>query len=165
MFLLDANVLITAADNHYPVDVAPGFWDQLLGALEAGEAQIPVSVYRELTVQKGRWLTGWLNSNVPSGSAAVLQEDDSQLVALQEVTKWLSSPGRSFAQRHIWHFLNGADPRLIAAARATRASIVTYEEYISDPNVRKVKIPNVAQPFNVECIKPVDMFRRLKRTM
>lgn len=41
MYLLDANVLISAAERNYPPDVVPGFWDQLLEAVASGEVKIP----------------------------------------------------------------------------------------------------------------------------
>lgn len=165
MFLLDANVLMAAADDHYPVDVAPGFWSQLREMLDEGQARIPFAVYREMTVHQQRWLTRWLAENVPQGCSAVLQEDGEQLQALGDLAQWLTDPERSFASHHVSRFLKGADPRLLAAAKVTGGSVVTYEEFISDPNVKKVKIPHVAQHLGIQCVKPVEMFRRLNRTM
>lgn len=165
MYLLDANVLISAAERNYPPDIVPGFWVQLREAAEVGEVKIPVSVNKEVTTLDDKWLTGWLKDNLDPHSDSVLHEDAAQTQMLTRLTRWVTDSRRPYAARHVNHFLSHADPRLIAAAAAESATIVTYEERVTDPNSTKVKIPNVADEFGVTCVLPMVMFRSLHRLL
>ncbi|MEH0147326.1 DUF4411 family protein [Corynebacterium sp. Q4381] len=165
MYLLDANVLISAAERNYPPDVVPGFWDQLLDAVANGEVKIPEAVYREVTTLEDKWLTGWLKNNVDQRRGDVLYENLAQARMLARVADWVTDPARPYASRHVNNFLRHADPRLIAAAATEAAVVVTYEERVADPNSTKVKIPNVADEFGVACVLPMEMFRSLRRTL
>lgn len=165
MYLLDANVLISAAERNYPPDVVPGFWYQLLEAVTSGEVKIPEAVYREATALDDKWLTSWLKNNIDHQRGDVLYEDLDQAKMLARVADWVSDPARPYASRHVNNFLRHADPRLIAAAAAEAAVVVTYEERVTDPNSTKVKIPNVADEFGVTCVLPMEMFRSLRRTL
>ena len=53
-----------------------------------------------------------------------------------------------------------ADGWLAAYAKKTEGVLVTLEQF--DPNVRRrVPLPNVCHAFDVECISPFGMLRRL----
>lgn len=84
MYLIDANVLMTAADYHYPQDVVPGFWEQIIAMLEAGEAVIPESVYKELTVYEQKWTAEWVRDKVLPQHRLI--EDNDQILKLKEIT-------------------------------------------------------------------------------
>ena len=45
--LLDANVLITAHRDYYPVTRVPEFWDWLLHHAEAGRVKMPLEILDE----------------------------------------------------------------------------------------------------------------------
>ncbi|MDO5099540.1 MAG: DUF4411 family protein [Corynebacterium sp.] len=165
MYLIDANVLMTAADTHYPEDVVPSFWLQILDLLNSGEAKIPQSVYDELIAYQQKWLFQWVKDNVVTHDH-VLEEDLDQILNLAKVTEWVTNQRKPEYRIHSREkFLAGADPRIIAAAISKGAKIVTYEKATSDPNTRKVKIPEVAAEFNVACMSPIEMFRACKRKL
>ncbi|GAA1474509.1 DUF4411 family protein [Corynebacterium felinum] len=165
MYLIDANVLMTAADTHYPEDVVPSFWLQILDLLNSGEAKIPQAVYNELIAYQQKWLFQWVKNNVISDKH-VLTEDLNQILNLAKVTEWVTNQRKpEYRIHHREKFLAGADPRIIAAAMSERAQIVTYEKAASDPNSRKVKIPEVAAEFNVTCISPIEMLRACNRRL
>ena len=48
LYLLDANVLISAHELHYPLDRIPQFWTWLLGMAEAGRVKLPYEIYNEI---------------------------------------------------------------------------------------------------------------------
>lgn len=48
LYLLDANVLITAHNNYYPIDRFPEFWDWLAHQGNQGNLKIPVEIYEEI---------------------------------------------------------------------------------------------------------------------
>ena len=54
--LLDANVLITAHRDYYPVTRVPEFWDWLQHHAEAGRVKIPLEILDE--VKRGRCRKG-----------------------------------------------------------------------------------------------------------
>ena len=52
LYLLDANVLITANSTYYPIDQVPEFWSWLQHQAGSGGVKIPVEIFEE--VKEGR---------------------------------------------------------------------------------------------------------------
>lgn len=73
MYLLDANVLIDAHRDYYPLDRVPPFWAWLVAHGEAGMIKIPDAIYRELLAGRGE-LSDWIHEPVTQ-SALRLSED------------------------------------------------------------------------------------------
>ena len=48
LYLLDANVLIDANRDYYPIDRVPEFWEWLEYQGESGIVKVPLEVYEEL---------------------------------------------------------------------------------------------------------------------
>src|SRR3546814_8756283 len=48
IYLLDANVLITAHHLYYPVDAVPEFWEWLAHQGVAGQIKMPVETFEEV---------------------------------------------------------------------------------------------------------------------
>ena len=46
--LLDANVLIDANRDYYPIERVPEFWDWLVEMGELGRVKIPLEIYEEI---------------------------------------------------------------------------------------------------------------------
>ena len=65
-----------------------------------------------------------------------------------------------YASQHVTQFLDGADPWVVAHAKALGGRIVTFEKM--EPLSTKPKIPDVAAPFGVNCINLWDMLTELK---
>ncbi|BAU97215.1 PIN domain-containing protein [Corynebacterium suranareeae] len=164
MYLLDANILMTAADSHYPHDVVPGFWTQILDSLATGESKIPESVHKELIAYRAKWVSTWTKTN--AAPEFILNEDSAQIQELALITNWvinIRQPPFKISDRN--RFLSGADPRIIAVAAVTKSTIVTYEKPAVDPTSRKVKIPDVAAQFGVSCVTPIEMLRGCNRVI
>jgi hypothetical protein len=53
LYLLDANVLIRAHEDYYPVDRIPQFWAWLLTQAEAGAVKMPLQIYNEVAPSRG----------------------------------------------------------------------------------------------------------------
>lgn len=63
IYLLDANVMIRAHEDYYPIDRIPQFWVWL--AALGGVAKVPFEIYGEIAVSTGPlhdWLTDAANS-------------------------------------------------------------------------------------------------------
>jgi hypothetical protein len=72
LYLLDANVLIDAARDYYPLDMVPEFWDWLRYQGETGRVKVPVEIYEEVSDGQGA-LAEWL---CDQGVKADLQFDE-----------------------------------------------------------------------------------------
>lgn len=142
-YLLDTNTLIEAKNAHYSFEVCPGFWDWLLIKVEERAVLSIEAVSLELKRQTDE-LSEWA-----LGDAAdmFLAPDPATAQAMVEVTTWVME--QNYKEEHRTKFLAGADPLLIACAKAHRHKIVTHE-VLAAANSRKVKIPNVCQALEVE---------------
>ena len=62
MYLLDANVLITANHTYYPIDKVPEFWEWLLFQADSGKLKIPLVIIEELKGgrKEGDLLSEWI---------------------------------------------------------------------------------------------------------
>lgn len=63
LYLLDANVLIEADRDYYPMNQIPQFWDWILSNSRAGKISIPREIYREITTGNTDRLSTWIRSN------------------------------------------------------------------------------------------------------
>src|ERR1700733_3577952 len=67
LYLLDANVLITAHTLYYPVDSVPEFWSWLAHQGAAGSLKIPIENFEEVkdggTDDEKDLLFGWISDN------------------------------------------------------------------------------------------------------
>jgi hypothetical protein len=52
LYLLDANILITANNSYYPLDQVPEFWSWIQYQGESGNVKIPLEILEE--IQAGR---------------------------------------------------------------------------------------------------------------
>ena len=71
LYLLDANVLITAKRTYYPLERVPEFWDWLVEYGNRLQVKIPVEMYEEIN-QGDDDLRRWLRGN---RDALVLDEE------------------------------------------------------------------------------------------
>lgn len=60
LYLLDANVLISAHELHYPLDRVPQFWTWLLAMAATGSVKLPFEIYNEIAISTGD-LKDWLH--------------------------------------------------------------------------------------------------------
>ena len=82
LYLLDANVLIRAYHDYYPLDRLPGFWDWVCGQAEAGAIKMPFEIHRE--VAKGNdELAEWIRQ--PRVEKALRLDEDVDQETLQRV--------------------------------------------------------------------------------
>jgi hypothetical protein len=64
IYLIDANILITAYNNYYSAEMVPEYWRWLLHMSSMGKVKIPREIGDEiLKGKKGDFLRGWLNTH------------------------------------------------------------------------------------------------------
>jgi hypothetical protein len=152
MYLLDANVFISAKNAHYGLDFVPAFWQWLEASHAAGRVFTVAAVGGEIGAG-GDELATW--SKAQPGSF-YLAPNASTMQSLQATSQWASS--QRFQQAAVNEFLRAGDYYLVAQAHATGYTVVTHEK--SAPQaMKKIKIPQACAALGVPCITPWQMLR------
>lgn len=156
MFLLDANVFITAKNTYYGTDFAPGFWDWLAEEYRVTDIRSISAVHEELVAQEDE-LSVWVK-RLPADFW--LEERDADVAALRALAAWTMTGDPRFTQQARTDFLDTADYRLVAQAHGGGHAVVTHET--PQPEGKKrIKIPDVCAAFDVEQREPFQLFREL----
>lgn len=151
MYLLDANIFITAKNLHYGFDFVPAFWEWLDQGHHAGILCSIDSVGSELAAGEDE-LTQWAGAR----GDLFLEPDAATLPSLQTLTRW--AYGGGFTPAAIETFLASADYQLVAYAHAHGHTVVTHER--PDPNAKKrIMIPQACIAMGVQWTDPFSMLR------
>ena len=158
-FWMDSDSFILPHRGPYRFEALPQFWDFLEQKAREGIIGSPSIVLdKELSADKDDEqdvLAKWART-----LKDVLFLDGSEVVqeSYAEVVQYVQGIG---IYRPFWvtKFLDGADPWLIAYAKALGGRIVTFEA--PQPEAKKPKIPDVARYFDVETIVLWDMLQEL----
>lgn len=157
LYLLDANVYITAHRTYYAFDLCPGFWDCLIHYFNAGRILSIDRVRRELLEQDDA-LSRWVGADCPAGMF-VTSLESAVTDAYREVMSWVYA-NNQFSPQAKNEFSRGADGWLVAYARARNRILVTLEAYQQDVR-RRVPIPNVCDQFGLPRMNTFEMLREL----
>ncbi len=155
-YLLDANTFIEAKNRYYGMEICPGYWDWLLHSNNQGRVSSINAVKNEL--RKGDdELSQWAHDNE---HIFFLENDEATQVAFAEIANYVMLlEAFNLAARE--DFLSGADPWLIAKAKALDATVVTHEKL--NRNIkRKILIPNICEDFGVKYINTFELLSILK---
>ena len=156
MYLLDANVFITAKNFYYGTDFAPGFWEWIEAEYTANDLRSIPAVRDELLAQDDE-LTAWAR-RMPSDFWR--QEVDADIPSLRTIAAWTMTGDPRFLQQARTDFLATADYRLVAQAHAGAHVVVTHE--VPQPEgKKKIKIPDVCAAFAISRREPFGLFREL----
>ena len=153
-FALDSDCFMRSKREHYAPDICPGFWDALLKGFDDGNICSISQVKTEL--EKGNdavadWAKQVNQDFFCSTSSARVQK------RFGSIAKWVQDSKYDTAAKS--RFLSGADGWLVAFACDNDMQIVSYE--VSDPLSKQIKLPDVAASFNVKCVRPFQMLRKL----
>jgi Domain of unknown function (DUF4411) len=112
LYLLDANVLIDANRDYYPLERVPEFWEWLINAGENEKVKIPIEIFEELEEAEVSIVANIIND----GYAADLTDDEVVKIGRDPflisyayknktnrciVTTESSKPRRNRANRHV----------------------------------------------------------------
>ena len=155
-YVLDANILINAYHDYYPIDLFPGFWEFIDHHISEGRVLIIDRVRAEIKnpPQLVQWIERTTNGVfVPTAIQPAIADSYGQMADwVQENPQYLPAAGDKFAR--------DADGWLIAYASVSSSVVVTNEVF--DPNVRiRVPIPNLCDEFDVECKNALELLRDL----
>ena len=153
-FWIDTNVLVQAKNDYYAFDIAPGFWDFIATNAKLGILRSPIGVYTEIA-KGGDELTAWANT-IKTINLFVSPDQLTQS-HFKDIANYVN---KSYEQLFSKPFLAGADPWVIAAAKATGGVVVTQERLVGIDS-KKVKIPNICNQVGVSWMNSYEMLRSL----
>jgi hypothetical protein len=145
---LDADSFIKPYRNEYAFNLVPKFWTYLE---QKAEEKVIVSCHAVLEdFRMGNPKDKLLEWAENLGEIMFLMPTDDVQLTYKQVIEYVQNNGR-YAPHWVADFINGSDPWLIAHAKTLGGRIVTFEESVPI-NSKKVKLPDVADVFGVDCI-------------
>lgn len=151
IYCADTNVFIDAWARSYPIEIFPRLWKGIESLILEGRLISPYEVKRELE-RKSDPLLEWAKQQEP-----LFQPDDEAVQkALLEVMSM--APRLVDAKKN----RSGADPWVIALAKVRSATVLTQEQFSSNPE--KPRIPDVCQALRVPCVNLLGLIRRERWT-
>lgn len=161
LYLLDANVLITAHHLYYPVDAVPEFWDWLAHQGEAGNVKMPIETFEE--VKDGSndadkdLLYAWVQDD--AHKSAILFDGDVEPQLVQQVTGQYAPDLTDDELEAI-----GRDPFLIAHALADPGNRCVVTTEVSKPRLQRQnrRVPDICADVGVQWCDTFAMLRALQ---
>lgn len=158
LYLLNANVLIDANRDYYPISRVPEFWDWLVDRASKQQAKIPLEMYEEILKGNEDHLTRWVKDN--RGTLLLDEKVDAGLVAHVTASGYAPDLDDEEIQRL------GRDPFLIAYALSDSAQRIVVTTEVSKPTKQRAnrRIPDVCDDPGVRCYDPFDFIEALDFT-
>lgn len=159
LHLLDANVLITANNQYYPLDRVPEFWDWLLHVAAAGQVKMPQEIVDE--IKSGNdGLADWLSDR--EHLDAMRLEEEVNVAALRRVIDLGYAPDLDDTEV----VRLGNDPFLISYALADTANRTVVTTEVTKPTKQRANrhVPDVCRSLGVTSINSFELVRTLDFT-
>ena len=162
LYLLDANVLITAHNLYYPVDAVPEFWAWLVHKGSSGDIKMPLETFEEVkdgsTDVERDLLFAWIQ-NVLNKEAILLDEEVDADVVSRVIDEGYATDLTDDEVEQI-----GRDPFLIAYALVSPADRCVVTTEVSRPSRQRQNrhIPDVCVSLGATCCDTFAMLRALQ---
>lgn len=158
MYLIDANVLIRADADFYPLDRIPQFWEWLVAQGLNGSVKIPPEIHDEVASGTDG-LAGWIKE-IEVKEALLLDEEIDPSVVQRVLEKGYQSSDPQFSEIDIQKI--GRDAFLIAYAMGNpNRTIVTRETSASSKRRGNRKVPDACNDCSVGWTSDYEMYRLL----
>ncbi|MGA7521820.1 MAG: DUF4411 family protein [Acidobacteriaceae bacterium] len=156
LYLLDANVMIRAHEDYYPIDRIPQFWTWLAELGKNDTAKVPYEIYGEIAVSTGP-LHDWLTE--ATVSEAMLLDMMTDPNRLNQVLTGGYAPDLNDSEIEEI----GQDPFLIAYALVSPAETTIVTKEVSAPGKQRAnrRVPDVCRAFGIRCINDFEFYREL----
>ena len=159
LFLLDANVLIDANRDYYPLKRVPEFWEWLVYVATRGQVKVPIEIFEEVAeglVRKDK-LAKWAKQKKVRDAILLDEEVDGALVA--RVTD--AGYARDLTDDEVENV--GRDPFLIAHALISPRDRYVVTTEVSKPSRKRANrhIPDVCSQFGITSINTFELVRQL----
>ncbi len=160
IYLLDANTLIDAKRDYYPIDRVPEFWEWLIFQGQEGNIKIPIEVYEEFSDSKDKegkkdMLALWAEQKHVKDVLLLDEEADQDLVARITYGGYISNPTDDALTKI------GRDPFLLSYALKDPEGrcVVTTETSKPSRQGANRHIPDVCADFDLRCINNFQMIK------
>lgn len=156
LYLLDANVLIRAHEDYYPINRIPQFWSWLQSQADNDLVKVPYEIYNEIAISTGL-LHDWLTDSTVSKSM-VLDKQTNPAHLNVVITQGYAPDLNDSELEEI-----GQDPFLIAYAYADPSGITVVSREVSAPSKKRAnrRVPDVCTGFSIRCISDFEFYREL----
>lgn len=156
LYLLDANVLIDADRDYYPLERVPQFWSWLDRAAAVGNLKVPREIYDEITAGSGDLVTWLKQSHIKQD--LVLDEDPDPALVDRVVSTGYAPDLSDLELNEV-----GRDPFLIAYALAKPDQRWVITNEASKPSRQRANrhIPDVCDTVHVQCENTFFLIRAL----
>lgn len=156
LYLLDANVLIDANRDYYPLDRVPEFWDWLVEKGNESRIQVPLEQYEEIITGNDE-LVNWAKGTNVKQALLLNEEVNGDLVA--EIVD--SAYANDLTDDEIEKI--GRDPFLIAYALIDIENRCVVTTEASKPSRQRANrhIPDVCNALNIPWCNTFTLLRKL----
>lgn len=160
IYLIDANVLMTANNFYYPIDRVPEYWEWLTYMAGQGHLKMPFEIFEEVKdgpddTEKDL-LFAWLQEE--SNKKALLLDEEVDTDLVQKIIAEGYAP--DLTDDEVEQI--GRDPFLIAYALAGNdRCVVTVETSAPKKQRQNRKIPDVCKAMGVRPCSPFELNREL----
>lgn len=159
IYVLDANVFITAKNSYYAFNIAPGFWNALVFYTSKGRIRSIDRIKKQVEEYHDE-LADWINAG--NMAEAFVDSNTPEIVqAYKDIMNWVEN-NRQFTNAAKEAYANDPDGWLIAYVKANAGCVLVTLE-VFDPNIRwKIPIPNISKAFGVKYINTFEMLKQLE---
>jgi hypothetical protein len=156
LYLPDANVLITAHNQYYPLSRVPEFWDWLLHMGQIGRLRIPDEIIEEIAGGTDE-LASWLSD--AEHLSALRLDEEVEAVFVQRVIEQGYAP--DLDDNEILRL--GCDPFLIAYALRDVATRCVVTTEVSKPSKQRANrhVPDVCRSLGIRWMDSFELVRTL----
>jgi hypothetical protein len=159
LYLLDADVFITAKNYYYAFDICPGFWEILIDNHNKGRVFSIKPIRKELLDgHQTEDLVKWVKNQLPD--AFFLDVDNTKVIEQYSSIILWSQKHPNFNNAARAKFANGADGWLVAYAKVMGYTVVTNEKPAPESK-KDIKIPDVCDHFQVEYLNTFQFLRKI----
>ena len=158
LYLIDANVLIRAHEDYYPLERVPQFWQWLEQEAQAARIKMPFEIHHEIAISVGP-LRDWICRKEIKETLILDEEADAAII--DRVLK--EGYGENLSDSDLEKI--GSDPFLIAYALALPDRVVVTKE-TSRPSAQGAnrKIPDVCDSLHVQLTRDFELYQILDFT-
>ncbi len=158
LYLLDANILITAANTYYGITRVPEFWSWLQHQGTSGYIKIPLEMYEEVLEgrKEGDELLDWVKKGAIRG--ALLLDEASNADLVRKVVR--EAYANDLTDDEVEKI--GRDPFLISYGLVDGNRCIVTTEVSRPSRIRHNRhIPDVCTTLKVNCCGPWDLNKHL----
>jgi len=157
LYLLDANVLIDADRDYYPLDDVPEFWEWVIYRGQQNHMKMCAEVYDEITKGTGKLVT-WLKQK-DAKNALLLIEDSNPATVNRVVVEGYAPDLTDIEIEKL-----GCDPFLIAHALKDSMNrfVVSAETSAPSRTRHNRKVPDVCADFKIRCRTKFELTKDLQ---